>query len=197
VGLGNPGEDYARTRHNAGFRVVEALADAEGIRIRSKESRARVGRGTIGGERVLLALPQTFMNASGEAVSALCQKNGIEPENLCVVLDEIELPLGTLRMRKSGSAGGHNGLASVLSGLGRSDVPRLRVGVRGSLYRKGDRDLADYVLEPFARDERGPLEDAVARAVEALRLWVTEGVDSAMRYANAKASSPGSASDPD
>jgi PTH1 family peptidyl-tRNA hydrolase len=156
-----------------------------------------VGRGQIGGHRVLLALPQTFMNASGEAVSALCQKNGIDAENLCVVLDEIELPLGTLRMRRKGSAGGHNGLSSVIAQLGRSDFPRLRVGVRGERYQKGTHDLADYVLDPFARHEARDLADAVARAVEALRIWVTEGADSAMRFANAKASSPGPASDPD
>jgi PTH1 family peptidyl-tRNA hydrolase len=137
------------------------------------------------------------MNASGEAVSALCQKNGIDPAELCVVLDEIELPLGTLRMRRKGSAGGHNGLASVIAQLGRSDFPRLRVGVRGARYRKGARDLADYVLEPFGRDEASEVEDALARAVEALRIWVAEGVDSAMRFANAKTSSPGPASDPD
>jgi PTH1 family peptidyl-tRNA hydrolase len=137
------------------------------------------------------------MNASGEAVSALCQKNGIDVQDLCVVLDEIELPLGTLRMRRMGSAGGHNGLSSVIAQLGRSDFPRLRVGVRGERYRKGTHDLADYVLDRFPRGEAPQVEDAVARAVETLRIWVTEDIDSAMRFANAKTSSPGPASDPD
>ncbi|MGH9367878.1 MAG: aminoacyl-tRNA hydrolase, partial [Thermoanaerobaculia bacterium] len=113
--MGNPGDRYAETRHNAGFRVVESLAARERIRIRSRESGARVGRGSIEGTPVLLALPQTYMNASGEAVRALCQKNGIDPSDLCVVSDDIDLPLGTMRMRPRGSAGGQKGLASIIS----------------------------------------------------------------------------------
>jgi len=156
-----------------------------------------VGRGSIGGERVLLVLPQTYMNASGEAVSALCHKNGIDSSGLCVVYDDIDLPLGTLRMRARGSAGGQKGMASVIAHLGTPEIPRLRVGVRGSRYVKGERDLGDYVLEPFAKGERDAFEDGVARAVEALRLWLTHGIDSAMMRANWKPLSPGSASGPD
>jgi PTH1 family peptidyl-tRNA hydrolase len=177
--------------------VVEQLASNEGIRIRSRESQALVGRGSIGGERVLLVLPQTYMNASGEAVSALCQKNGIDPSGLCVVYDDIDLPLGTLRMRARGSAGGQKGMASIIAHLQTSDFPRLRVGVRGDRYVKGERDLGDYVLEPFAKGERDLFGDAVARAVEALRLWLIQGTDSAMMRANQKPSSPGPASGPD
>ena len=176
---------------------MERLATEEGIRIRSRESQARVGRGSIGGESVLLALPQTYMNASGEAVSALCQKNGIDPSGLCVVFDDIDLPLGTLRMRARGSAGGQKGMASIIAHLQTSDFPRLRVGVRGQRYVKGERDLGDYVLEPFARSERATFEDSVDRAVDALRLWLVHGVESAMMRANQKPSSPGPASDPD
>ena len=177
--------------------MVERLASDEGIRIRSRETQARVGRGSIGGERVILALPQTYMNASGEAVSALCQKNEIDPSGLCVVYDDIDLPLGTLRMRARGSAGGQKGMASIIAHLSASDFPRLRVGVRGERYVKGERDLGDYVLEPFAKSERKLFEDAVEQAVEALRLWLTQGIDSAMMRANRKPSSPGPASDPD
>jgi len=177
--------------------VVEQLAAEEGIRIRSRESQALVGRGSIGGERVILALPQTYMNASGEAVSALCKKNGIDSSSLCVVYDDIDLPLGTLRMRARGSAGGQKGMASIIAHLQTTDLPRLRVGVRGERYVKGERDLGDYVLEPFARSERDLLEEAVGRAVEALRLWLGSGIDSAMMRANQKPSSPGPASDPD
>ena len=177
--------------------MVEQLASDEGIRIRSRESQALVGRGSIGGERVLLALPQTYMNASGEAVSALCQRNGIDPSGLCVVYDDIDLPLGTLRMRARGSAGGQKGMASIIAHLQTSDFPRLRVGVRGERYVKGERDLGDYVLEPFAKGERDLFGDAVARAVEALRLWLIQGTDSAMMRANQKPSSPGPASGPD
>ena len=173
--------------------MVEQLALDERIRIRSRESQALVGRGSIGGERVLLALPQTYMNASGEAVSALCKRNGIDPQDLCVVYDDIDLPLGSLRMRARGSAGGQKGMASVISHLGTSDVPRLRIGVRGERYVKGERELADYVLAPFSRAERDVLEAATTRAVEALRLWLVRGIDSAMMRANQKPSSPGSA----
>ncbi len=155
-----------------------------------------MGRGTIEGSPVLLALPQTYMNASGEAVSALCKSNGIDPAGLCIVYDEIELPLGTLRMRPRGSAAGHNGMRSIIRALGASDFPRLRVGVRGERYSK-ERDLADYVLEPFARSEREEFEASLSRAADTLRIWLGEGIDSAMRFANPKPSSPGGTSRPD
>jgi PTH1 family peptidyl-tRNA hydrolase len=174
---------------------VDRLASEEGIRLRSREALSRIGRGKISGVPVLLALPQTYMNASGDAVAALCQKNGIEPPELCVVVDDIDLPLGTLRMRARGSAGGQKGLASVISRMG-TEFPRLRVGIRGERYSK-EIDLADYVLAPLPRGERERFEDAVARATEALRLWATSGIDAAMRRANLKPSSPGPASDPD
>ncbi|MGH9316605.1 MAG: aminoacyl-tRNA hydrolase [Thermoanaerobaculia bacterium] len=196
VGLGNPGDRYNATRHNAGFRVVEELASEEGIRIRRREALSRVGRGRIAGASVLLALPQTFMNASGEAVAALCQKNGLDPSALCVVFDDINLPLGTLRMRARGSAGGQKGIASIIGSLGTGDFPRLRIGVRGEHYSR-ERDLADYVLEPFRKEERARFESAVARAVETLRIWLAEGIDAAMRHANGKPSSPDPASGPD
>ena len=177
--------------------MVERLAAQEGISLRSRESLSRVARGTVEGQRVLLALPQTMMNASGEAVAALCKSNGIEPSEICVVLDEVELPLGTLRLRARGSAGGHNGMDSIVSALGTTDFPRLRVGVRGERYTKGRDDLADYVLEPFAKGERAEIDAAVEKAVETLRLWLSEGIDAAMKFANTKPSSPGSASDSD
>jgi peptidyl-tRNA hydrolase, PTH1 family len=137
------------------------------------------------------------MNASGEAVSALCQKNGMDPSGICVVYDDIDLPIGSLRMRARGSAGGQKGMASIISHLGTFEIPRLRVGVRGSRYVRGERDLGDYVLEAFARGERDIFEEEVGRAVEALRLWLTHGIDAAMMRANLKPTSPGSASGPD
>lgn len=136
------------------------------------------------------------MNASGEAVAALCKKNGIDTGDLCVVYDEVALPLGTLRMRPRGSAGGQKGMASVISSLGTTEIPRLRLGVRGERYSR-DRDLADYVLEPFARNERGQFEDVVERAVEVLRTWLSDGIDAAMKLANTKPSSPGPKTGPD
>ncbi len=167
--------------------MVESLASQEGIKLRSRESLSRVGRGTIEGVRVLLALPQTLMNASGEAVNALCKSNDIDPRDVCVVFDEVALPVGTLRMRVRGSAGGHHGMASVTSSLGTTEIPRLRLGVRGERYSRR-RDLADYVLEPFAKEDREPFEEAVERAVEVLHVWLSGGIDAAMKRANTKSS---------
>ena len=168
---------------------MEALAAEEGIRIRSRECASRVGRGSVGGVSLLLALPQTYMNASGEAVSALCHKYGVEPADLCVVVDEIDLPLGALRLRRSGSGGTQKGLRSVVAHLGTTEFPRLRVGIRGERYSR-ERDLADYVLEPVAKAERAAYAEAVERAVEALRIWLTQGIDAAMRRTNEQPSSP-------
>jgi len=132
------------------------------------------------------------MNASGEAVAALCKKNGIDPSDLCVVFDDIDLPLGTLRMRARGSSGGQKGMASIIASLGTPEIPRLRVGIRGDHYSR-ERDLGDYVLEPLSRGERERFEDAVAGAVAALRLWLAQGIDAAMKRANSKPSSPDAA----
>ncbi len=169
---------------------MEALAAAEGIRIRSRECASRIGRGSVGGVPVLLALPQTYMNASGEAVSALCHKYDVAPADLCVVADEIDLPLGALRLRRSGSAGTQKGLRSVVAHLGTTEFPRLRIGIRGERYARERNDLADYVLEPVAKAERAAWEDVVTRAAEALRIWLTQGIDAAMRRANEQPSSP-------
>lgn len=169
--------------------MVEAVGAQEGIRIRSRECASRVGRGNVGGDPVLLALPQTYMNASGEAVSALCHKYGVEPSALCVVVDDIDLPLGTLRFRARGSAGGQKGLRSVIAHLGTVEFPRLRVGIRGERYSR-ERDLGDYVLEPVAKAERERFEDSIGRAAEALGIWLTQGIDAAMRRANYSPSSP-------
>ena len=169
---------------------MEALAAEEHIRIRARECSSRVGRGRIGPESVLLALPQTYMNASGEAVSGLCQKHSVEPSELCVVVDDIDLPLGALRLRARGSAGTQRGLRSVVAHLGTTEFPRLRVGIRGERYSRERNDLADYVLEPVAKAEREAYEESIVRAVEALRLWLTQGIDAAMRRSNVLPSSP-------
>ena len=136
------------------------------------------------------------MNASGEAVSDLCEKNGIEPSDLCVVFDDIDLPLGSLRMRARGSAGGQKGIRSIIDRLGTSEFPRLRIGIRGERYSR-ERDLADYVLDSFAKSERERFEESIERAVEALRTWLTDGIDAAMRRANVKPSSPDEKERPD
>jgi PTH1 family peptidyl-tRNA hydrolase len=130
------------------------------------------------------------MNASGEAVSALCKKYSVEPSEVCIVVDDIDLPLGALRLRARGTAGSQKGLRSVVSHLGTTEFPRLRVGIRGERYSR-QRDLAGYVLEPFAKAEREQYEESIGRATEALRLWLTQGIDAAMRRANVLPSSPG------
>ena len=136
------------------------------------------------------------MNASGEAVFALCKSNGIEPSDVCIVFDEVALPIGTLRLRARGSSGGQKGMASIISALGTTEIPRLRLGVRGERYSR-QRDLADYVLEPFPKEERDVFEGAVERAVDALRLWLSDGIDAAMKQANLKPPSPEPDSGPD
>lgn len=168
---------------------MQRLASEEHIRIRSREAASKIGRGTVAGVAVVLALPQTYMNASGEAVSALCKANDIDPSALCIVFDDIDLPLGTLRMRARGSAGGQKGMTSIIARLGTTEFPRLRVGVRGQQYSR-HWDLANYVLDSVGQGEREQFERAVERAVESLRIWLTDGIDAAMRHANRKLSSP-------
>jgi peptidyl-tRNA hydrolase, PTH1 family len=132
------------------------------------------------------------MNDSGEAVRALCEKNDIGPDEICVVFDDIDLPLGLLRMRPRGSAGGQKGMKSVIERLGTTEFVRLRIGVRGERYSRERNELGDYVLEPFARGEKELFAQALERAVDSLRTWLADGTDAAMRIANRKPSSPGS-----
>jgi peptidyl-tRNA hydrolase, PTH1 family len=171
VGLGNPGPEYAATRHNAGFRVVEELARRMRASTWTREYRSLVTRRPRGAS-LLLARPQTFMNLSGEAFAALCRGEALLPAQVLVVVDDVELPLGQLRLRASGGAGSHNGLRSIVEHVGES-FPRLRLGIRGA---QPWRDLADYVLAPFDADELAAVETMVSRAAEcaeeALRLGI-------------------------
>jgi len=186
VGLGNPGDRYSGTRHNVGFDVVEAFAKrAAGgpARIDRLDCRALTGRVRVAGRPVLVARPQTFMNDSGASVKGLTSKYGVPPERLVVVSDEAALPLGQLRLGRSGSAGGHQGLQSVIDGLGTEGFPRLRLGVRGDNFRP-DEDLADFVLERFSKAERPAVDEAIERASEALSVFVEDGLDAAMNRFN-------------
>ena len=184
AGLGNPGPDYEGTRHNVGFEVVDRVAKSAGIVVKRRECRSLTGRGRIGDEAVLLAKPMTFMNASGEAIFGLLKKMEVEPDRLLVIVDEVELPLGILRLKPRGSAGGHNGLKSIESCLGSRDYPRLRIGVRGSRYSR-ERELSDYVLGRFSRSERAEIDETLDRAAEAVRIWATRGIGEAMNRFNA------------
>jgi len=187
VGLGNPGPKYHGTRHNIGFAVVDELARRAGVRFESAPVDAVVAKihGAAGGDSVLLAKPMTFMNRSGEAVGALLRYFRVDPADVLVIVDEIQLPLARLRARARGSAGGHNGLKSIEAHLG-ADYARLRVGVgRGEARR----DLADHVLARFDRDEAAEVEAMTMRAADAAETFVAEGIRAMMNRFNAAADS--------
>lgn len=183
VGLGNPGRRYRGTRHNAGREVLARLAERAGIRIDEDEGFAEVGRGTIGTTRVLLARPVTYMNVSGEAVRDLRRRHRLRPEDILVIVDDIDLPLGRLRLRPGGSAGGHNGLQSVIEALGTTAFPRLRVGIGRP---PAGVDPADFVLTRFTPDEAPAVQASIERAAEAAEMVVTEGLPAAMNRFNAQ-----------
>lgn len=180
VGLGNPGAEYRDTRHNVGFRVVEEVARRVGVRLRGGECNSLVASNCD----LLLALPQTFMNRSGYAVRCLVERHELAPQSVLVVLDEVALPLGRLRLRGSGSPGGHRGLESILESLQSDAVPRLRLGVREEDDAVTGEGLADYVLAPFSPAAREQVEEMVARGADACELWLAEGIDRAMARFN-------------
>lgn len=177
VGLGNPGREYAATRHNIGFRVVEAFAAAHDIRLRRHGSDARAGRGVLGGDDLWVAEPLTFMNRSGVAVRWLLQESGGDPRSLLVVHDDLDLAFGRLRFKRRGGAGGHNGVRSIIETLGTDEFLRLKVGIGRPAP---GRDPVDYVLEPFAPDEGPGVTAMVETACEALGVALTEDVTTAM-----------------
>ncbi len=180
LGLGNPGAKYADTRHNVGFRAVAELARRRGVRLRAGECNSAVGQD---GD-LLLAQPQTYMNRSGYAARCLVERRQIEPFRVLVVFDEVHLPLGKLRLRPSGSPGGHRGMESVIGNLRTSEVPRLRLGVGPADDSVGGEDLADYVLEPFAEQERAAVEELIGRAADACECWFADGAQAAMNKFN-------------
>jgi PTH1 family peptidyl-tRNA hydrolase len=182
VGLGNPGLQYRRTRHNFGFMVVDALAKQREIRFRRGRARCMQGEGLIGKERVLLVKPLTYMNDSGACVGAVVHYRQAELSDLLVVCDDVNLPLAKMRLRRSGSAGGHNGLESVIKHLGSQDFPRLRLGVDQPPEWM---DMMSYVLGAFPRSEAKTVAEVVDRATLAVETWVYYGVDEAMNRFNA------------
>ncbi len=181
VGLGNPGRRYRGTRHNVGREVLDLLARQHRIVIETDDGWSETGRGTIDGHKVLLARPETYVNVSGTAVADLRRRHRIAPGDLFVIVDDLDLPVGTLRVREKGSHGGHNGLRSIIDALGTTDFPRVRLGVGRP---PAGVDPADYVLQRPSSDERAILDEAVHRAAEGVALWVTEGVQAAMRHCN-------------
>ncbi len=181
AGLGNPAGKYEGTRHNTGFMVIDRLAELHSIRVNTNRQRGLCGSGIIGGEKVLLVKPLTFMNLSGECLGPLLDYFKLEPEDLLVICDDISLQLGQIRIRGKGSAGGHNGLKSIIQHLGSQDFPRIKVGVGGKPERM---DLADYVLGHFSREEQAVMKETVERAAEAAEMVIQEGIPAAMNRFN-------------
>jgi len=183
IGLGNPGSEYERTRHNVGFRVVDKLAAKLGWKWTERRGRAILASGTIGSEKVVLAKPITYMNLSGGAVGELVRWYKIQPEDVLVIFDDLDLPVGKIRLRARGSAAGHNGLDDIIRHLHTNAFPRLRVGIgHPTNSRMNGRD---YVLGIPTSDERILLEAGEDRAVEAIQLAITQGIGTTMNLVNA------------
>ncbi len=181
VGLGNPGREYRNTRHNVGFMVIERLAQEAGIGLTRVQHKAITGVGLLGERKVLLVKPQTFMNLSGEAVGGLARFYKIPPASIMVIHDDLDLPFGTLRLRPSGGSAGQKGIQSIIARLGTQDFPRLRFGIGRPA---GSKQGANYVLHGFSPGEQKELQYLLARASEALRVFVQEGLDTAMNRYN-------------
>lgn len=181
VGLGNPGPAYARTRHNIGFEVADAVAEHAGISFEHARGDVFLGWGSLRSYPFGVAKPLTFMNRSGKAVKTLLGVHQLDPGDLLVVVDDINLEPGQLRIRASGSAGGHNGVQDIIDRLGRDDFPRLRFGIGSNFPRGGQ---VQYVLSPFSADERPLIDEAVIRARNAAETFVCEGVTTAMNRFN-------------
>ena len=182
VFLGNPGLRYEGTRHNAGFMAADATAKAQNVVINKSRFKALTAVCSIGGENVMLMKPQTYMNLSGEAVIQAVKFYKIPPEHVIVVSDEISLPIGKLRIRTKGSAGGHNGLKDIISKLGTSDFPRIRLGVGAPPHP--DYDMKDWVLAAFKGQDAADMEEACRRAAAAIECYITRGADRAMNLFN-------------
>ncbi|MCI5497946.1 MAG: aminoacyl-tRNA hydrolase [Clostridiales bacterium] len=182
VGLGNPGPKYEWTRHNMGFLVVDELAERENIPVQRLKHKALTNTASIGGQSVLLMKPTTYMNLSGEAVGQAARFYKIPPERVLVISDDVALPQGKLRVRRSGSAGGHNGLKNIIAHLGTDQFPRIKVGVGGKPHP--DSDMADWVLGKFTGQDKKVMEDAISRAADAVACLLEKGVDQAMAKFN-------------
>lgn len=183
IGLGNPGRKYERTRHNIGFMTADELARQAAAQLSQEKHHALLGKAGIGTENVLIAKPQTFMNDSGRSAAAIMRDAYAPVGDLIVVHDELDLPLGTVRVKTGGGHGGHNGLRSLIDSLGSADFIRVRVGIGRP---PAGMDAADYVLSPFGAEERATAFEAVVRAAEAVRTIVTEGLTKAMNALNQK-----------
>ena len=184
AGLGNPEDRYKGTRHNVGFDVIDYLSEKYNISVDTKKHRAYIGKGVIEGQKVLLVKPQTYMNLSGESIGSIVEYYKIDPEEeLLVIYDDISLDVGQLRIRKKGSAGGHNGIKNIIAHLGTSVFPRIKIGVG---EKPKGYDLADYVLGHFSKGERALMEEGYSQAADAVKQIVSDDIDGAMNVYNKK-----------
>jgi PTH1 family peptidyl-tRNA hydrolase len=181
LGLGNPGPEYAWTRHNLGFMVLDELSSRHKIPVQERTRLALTGTGTLRGLPVVLAKPRTYMNLSGQAAQSLAARLQIPPSRILALVDDFTIPLGRVRVRREGGTGGHNGLASLMECLGTRSFPRIRLGI-GPLAP--DRDPADFVLEEFRADETEAVRDLVLRGADAVESWMEEGIEAAMNRFN-------------
>lgn len=182
AGLGNPGKEYENTKHNVGFLTIDILAEKYDIKVNKIKFKGLVGEGMIGREKVMLVKPQTYMNLSGQCLREVMGFYKLDIEDLVVIYDDIDLPMGNLRIRKKGSAGTHNGMRSIIYDLQDDGFPRIRVGIGGE--RKGD--LANYVISGFSGDDKKTVRDAIVKAAEAAACLVEHGADRAMADYNTK-----------
>jgi len=186
VGLGNPGLRYANNRHNIGFMCLNHFAKKQEIHLDSKQGQARTGTGEINGEKIVLARPQTFMNASGESVSRLVQRYKIEPGDLIVIHDDLDLPLGKIRIRQGGSSAGHKGIESIINELGSQDFIRVRIGIGrpNDADEASEADVIDYVLNDFSPDEKKIITEVIPMVSEAILCLLNEGLTATMNRYN-------------
>ena len=189
VGLGNPGKTYAHNRHNIGFRCINHLARLHSIPLKQHQCQSQIGSSKIGGVKVLLAKPKTFVNLSGEAVARLMRKYSIAVDDLIVICDDLDLPLGKLRLRPGGSAGGHKGINSIISALGSKDFCRIKAGIGRPTKENGmaisDEDaIVSYVLSDFTPQEEAIIKPTIARVAEVIHCILTEGIVAAMNKFN-------------
>ena len=184
VGLGNPGSKYWNTRHNVGYAALDALAEDLHISVSRVKFQGMYGQGTMGGQKVVLLKPTTYMNLSGQSVAACARFYKIPPERILVMSDDVSLDPGRLRIRKNGSAGGHNGLKSIISSLGSQEFPRVKIGVGAKPHP--EYDLADWVLSTFPYDQREMMAETYQRAARAAKTLILEGPDQAMNQFNGK-----------
>lgn len=181
IGLGNPGKKYEDTRHNAGFMAIDKISEKWSIPVQQNKFRALVGEGRLEGEKVLLVKPQTYMNLSGESIAEILKFYKLSPDDLVVIYDDLDLPTGHLRLREKGSAGGHNGIKSMIQHTGTQEFKRIKVGIGRP---EPGRSVSDYVLQAFPASERALIDEAVSLAAEAAAMWTTEPFLKVMNHFN-------------